>query len=253
MALTFNRVITVGDLITVISVMVTIVGSTITLSCSWSKDRQLARHEQANLVRTAAAATVAKLEHWRDISLSLFDAIQPALVQAGEDLAHDRSKSGVLEARDRLYKELYEARLSLQAAMRDEDIETYVYLYGYDSSIRQNTLTRIKKIENQMFESLLRVTEAKVLVYLSPEKKNDSSYTSASLGNALREVVAATEESFNKRLHGTLDPAVSVLISLVFKPDADLINRDVGGDESATTASTTAGRGGPATSAASAE
>ncbi|MCY4059275.1 MAG: hypothetical protein OXG44_14860 [Gammaproteobacteria bacterium] len=243
MGFTFNREITVENLIAALSVVLTLVGSTITLSCSWSKDRQLVQHEQANRVRNAAAATAAKLEHWRDMSSSLFDAIQPALVQASEDLVDGRSARQVLKARDDLFKELHDVRLSLQAAMRDEDIETsYVYLYGYDSSIRQETLTAIREMEDQMFNCLLKVTETQVLAYLSPERPGER-YTSASLGNALRGAVAEIQESFEGQLRGTLDPAVSVLINLVLKPDAELIQRDVGDDDRATTGgATTAAR-----------
>ena len=76
----FNWEITVK----VFSVIVTVAASVGAILHSRAQDRELARHEQANLVRNAAATTVANLNHWRDVSLSLFDVIQPVLIQTSQ-------------------------------------------------------------------------------------------------------------------------------------------------------------------------
>ena len=69
-----------------------------------------------------------------------------------------RSEEKIYDARDYLYKKVFESRMSMHVALRDEDIETaYVYLYGYRPGLRevfQSTLTRLKDAEECMFQNL---------------------------------------------------------------------------------------------------
>lgn len=226
----FNWEITFGDIIKAMSLVVTLSYSTCTLSYSLEQDRELELREQANQVRNAAAATVAKLERWRDISLSLFDSIQPALVATSERLVDKRSKQTVYGARDYLYKELHLSRSSVQANIRGQDLETsYVYLYGYDGgSIRRlDTLTKLGELEVAMFKDLLGDTQRAVERYLpSSLYSSNDEYFTAELGDALRDAVGNVKESFETQLNDTLDPVVCLLTELVFRSDDELIREN---------------------------
>ena len=152
-----------GNLFTAISIML----STLALLYSWAQDRTLERREQANQVRSAAADTVARLQYWHDISLSLFDSVQTALVETSKFFIDGCSRTKVYEARDYLYKELHASRVSVQAAVRDQDAESaYVYLYGYHPSIRDGVLAKLRAIEQEMFQDLLDRTQNVVQRYL---------------------------------------------------------------------------------------
>ena len=225
-----------GDRLTAISVGI----SAIALMYSWSQDRALVRHAQANQVRTAAATTVAKLEHWRASSLSLFDSIQTALVDTSDYFVNACSRNLVYTARDYLYKELHTTRVAVQASIRDQNIETdYVYL-GYRQSIPRDTLVELRRIEQQSFGDLLTIADRQVLDYLPPKGdepcalahlkpgESERPYRSADLGNVLRSEVNSVRLSFVEQVDAVLAPAVQALTALGSRSDAALVTRDPG-------------------------
>lgn len=71
----FKREITIGDMLTSASILLSIFA----LLLSWSQSRALEKREQANEVRNAAAETLAKFERWQEISMSIFDDIHNLL------------------------------------------------------------------------------------------------------------------------------------------------------------------------------
>lgn len=226
MQFTVDRTISLGDLATSAAIVVSAGVSIVTFSCSWSQDRELLQRQQADQVRNAAADTLAKLERWREISVSLFDIVQPSLVEASEGLVSDRSLVQIQRVRDRLYASLINSRLSVHAALRDEEIETaYVYLFGYRPTLRdrlQQTLTLLKEKEVQMFERLQGAVEQEVSAYLRPEIR-DREYMTATLGNALRRAVAAVRNRFEDDASETLASLEVELTNLVRKSDTQLL------------------------------
>lgn len=214
--------IAVGDLLTSASILISILA----LFFSWSQSHILQEREQANRVRNAAAQTLAKLERWQQISLSLFDEIQPDIVETSELLANNRSPAQTIKARDYLYKKLRSSRLNLQKDLRQEEIETaYVYLYSYHPSLRkrfQNVLTNLETKENEMFEQLLSNTEGRVLSWHNSSKPYETSF----LGNPLRADVTRIKKSYEAKLKKILQPIATDLTNLVIKSDSQILNKE---------------------------
>ena len=221
--LKLNPEVTVGDILTVLSVMVSVAA----LSYSWSQDRALERQRQANEVREAAANTMAKLERWKSVALSLFDLVQPHLVKTSELLARDLTREGVVTTRDTLYQWTLDSRLTTLALLRAEDIETaYVYLYGYDPRLQQElrgVLALLRHREAVVFECLQRVMQDEVFVYMPEAARGE--YTTAQLGNALRNAVGQVQRMFAQDLDIALLPMERALGALVQRSDDELLDR----------------------------
>lgn len=77
---TLDRTIKFGEILT----MVTIIVSVIALLTTLSKDRRLRISEHATKVRDAAAQTLAKLDRLEELSTSVFDEVQPLIVDVSE-------------------------------------------------------------------------------------------------------------------------------------------------------------------------
>jgi hypothetical protein len=70
----------ISDLLTSISITVALIA----FLYAWSKDRRIRSREEANVVRTAAANTLAKVDRSETLLLSLFDLIHPVITEADE-------------------------------------------------------------------------------------------------------------------------------------------------------------------------
>jgi uncharacterized protein (UPF0218 family) len=74
----WNPELKIGDFLTALSVLVALGG----FLYLWVKDRRLRRREYADRIRRAAAETVAGLDRWRQLALSLYDTIQPLITDS---------------------------------------------------------------------------------------------------------------------------------------------------------------------------
>ena len=218
----FKKEITVGNLVTSISVLVTIVA----LLVSWSEDRSLNMHEQANEVRNSAAKTMAKLERWREISLLLFDEIQPSLIETSEMLKQDRDQGTVIEARDYLYKSIQHSQLLTKKRLVEEEIETaYFYLYGYHPNMKvrfEHLFDRLQGLQKKMHHHLLLATQAQVLNYLDRDIA-EQDYKTATLGDNLRRASADVRETSRKEIDNALAPMEKLLSKIVQQSDKSLL------------------------------
>src|SRR5438876_1156154 len=123
MALTLDKTIKASDLLTSVTIIVSVVALVIT----WTKDRDVRVREQADRVRTAAAKTLAKLERWQILQLSLYDQLQPVFVETSEML---EKEFNVIGTRDYLWKQINAQHTSISAKVLEEGFETaYVDLF----------------------------------------------------------------------------------------------------------------------------
>jgi hypothetical protein len=163
---------------------VTIIVSVVALVITWTKDRDVRVHEQADRVRAAAAKTLAKLERWQTLQLSLYDQLQPVFVETSEVLDKEFN---VIGTRDYLWKQINAQHTSISAKGLEEGFETaYIDLFAYYPSIRRTFLdvvVSLKAAEQSAVESLLLDTQRAVMSF----EGNKSAYSTARLGNALRE------------------------------------------------------------------
>jgi hypothetical protein len=100
--LDWNPEIKLSDLLTIGSVAV----AAAALLGAWVKDRRLRKREYADKVRQASARALGALERWKEVSLSLFDQIQPLLTDADAMLVKEQD---VVTTRDFLWRALVDA------------------------------------------------------------------------------------------------------------------------------------------------
>ena len=207
----------VGDLLTSLSVGISVIAIVLT----WSQEIRLQEIEQSSKIRNAAARILSKLERWQEISLASLDNVQPLLVQTSEMLADTYD---VVAARDFLWKSLNEVKLELVRTHLDEDIESaYVEIYAYHPEIRTSlsaALLHAKAAEHGMFTALLAKTEADVLAF-SDQREN---YTTAHLGNALRATTAEIRSEYQHRLDNIMAPMETALLATIIKSDDEILS-----------------------------
>lgn len=155
-----DKQIKIGDLLTSITLLISMISILYTLR----KERILHQREQADRVRKAAAQTIAKLDRWSELSLSLFQDIDAIFVKASNELKEndfDRQS-----ARDFLWVKLNLTRDNMIDKKLNENIETaYVDLCIYDPLVRaffQGIFTRLKDEEEIMFNSLLEGIQVEI-------------------------------------------------------------------------------------------
>lgn len=219
MPLTLDRTIKTSDILT----SLTIILSVVALLISWSKDQESRVREQADQIRTAAAKTLAKLERWQGLQRSLYSELQPVYVETSEMLAR---KFDVIAARDYLWKQINAQRVRIAARVLDEEIETaYVDLFAYRPSIRASFLSavaKLKEAEETATSKLLLHTQTAVMSF----EGKQVGYSTAMLGNALRDAASPIAEGFVRSSNETLEPVRNQLYLLISSDDQVLVSQN---------------------------
>ncbi|MDO8434125.1 MAG: hypothetical protein Q7S58_17135 [Candidatus Binatus sp.] len=221
MAFTFDWTLKASDILTSLTIIVSVVA----LLTAWTKDRDSRTREQADRVRTAAAKTLVKLERWQGLQRSLYSELHPVYVETSEILS---KRFDVVSARDYLWKRISAQRVHIASRVLDEGIETaYVDLFAYHPSVRSTFLEAVAKLkENEEVAAslLLRDTQAAVMSF---EGKR-AGYTTAMLGNALREAAFPIEQKLMQSSSQTLAPIRDELYALISSDDRDILKRSTG-------------------------
>ncbi len=156
----FNPEITVGNMITILSIFISLAA----LLVSWNKDRSLKRREYADRIRRTASMVTAKLERRFEISLGFFDEIQPLLAKVDIEFPKDHN---IIKIRDDHWHGLVEIRAKTLQRILDEQIEiAYVDLFGYDPKIHAlylEAVNRLKLIDQNIYKQALYLTQEDVL------------------------------------------------------------------------------------------
>jgi len=220
LALTIASSFSVGELFTGTSILVSIIA----LLYAWHKDQKLRKQEYADRIRRAGSSVTAKLERWRELSLSFFAEIQPLFVDVDALLLKQRDLDAT---RDSLWRGLTVAYAESLRRIREEQIEiAYADLYGYNAKARElfsKVVGRLKKIYSGKFSDVLAKTQANVRSLRGQEK----TVVSADLGNALREPCRVLNEQLAKDLDDVIDPFRKQMIKLIEASDSDLVKKNV--------------------------
>lgn len=216
----FNTEVSVGNIVTALSVVVSAIALLITLN----KDRQLRKKEYADRIRNAAGAVTAKLERRKEIFLSFFDSIQPLITDADIKLVKEQD---VIAARDFLWRELGLAHAKCLERITDEGIEVaYKDLYGYDPDIQElfgKAIGELKKIEGAVSRAVLHRTQAAVMELEGLKGPR----VSAELGNALRDTCCGLAQEAERLIDEVLTPFQGQMIDLIRAQDGEIVNRRI--------------------------
>jgi predicted signal transduction protein with EAL and GGDEF domain len=216
-----DRTLKVSDMLTSLTIIV----SAIALIISWGKDRDIREREQANQVRNAAGQTLAKLERWQSLQLSIFDELQPEFVETSEMLAKDYD---IIGTRDHLWKSINAQRATIKTKVVSEQIEiAYIDLFTRLPAIRElflSSLNDAKLEQEKNVGSFLTATQKDVM---DLEGKKDI-YTSAMLGNALRATASDHRVSLETTTNKILEPIRRCLFDVVSTSDWKIVHGTTG-------------------------
>ena len=224
--LSFSRELKVGDLLTALTILISLA----TVVVSWNSDRRLRITKDADEIRLAAATTIGELERWEAISLSITADIQPAFVEAGEQLARSGltpvNQKSPVQVRDQLWKKFNELSTAIDRRILDERIESgYLKLFAYFPNTRTiyaSTLKRLRTADTEMRKEFLAGIESNVLAF---QKVNRDSLQSAEVGNALRRVAAEIGKKYSDRFRQERAAAETFLVAKVGAKDDELLEQ----------------------------
>lgn len=226
---TIEPTIKVGDLLTSVSILLTLVG----LLIAWSHERQSQNRVQADKSRQAAAVTLAKLERLRELSLWYYEEVKPLFVQASEELA--KNKGGVITTRDALWRQLDEARGRAIDKIHEEKIEqSYVELYGYYPQaydIITAAINKLKDRDEALFLEFQEKTQGDIFAFANEGRTElKPGYQSADLGNRLRGTSSSYKEKLKAEIDQILEEPRNFVLSIVQAPDDEILRRAADGN-----------------------
>lgn len=215
----FEWAIKFGDILTTATILVSVAA----LVVSWSRDRLTRESEQADRVRSAAAGVLTKLDRWQRITLSLYDWLQPLVIDVSEGLRNDFD---VVQARDRLWKEVAKVQADVSRIILEEEIGTsYVGLLSHFPVVRKqfrNAFGDLSETEKQISNEFLEQSQYDVLSF----KGKREEYTSAILGNALRTTAATFQRRLLDESNKIIDPLRDLLFEIIAKPNKEILGAE---------------------------
>ncbi|MBN2305837.1 MAG: hypothetical protein JXQ72_15245 [Anaerolineae bacterium] len=183
--------------------LITIIISVYTFYQSNKNNIASREKEQADEVRSAAVNTLAKLERWQDLRLSLYLEVQPDFVEASEMLFQDEA-TGVYKTRDFLWKALNNHRISIEAKILQEEIEiAYIELLSHfpaSDRLFIDVFAELDTIVADNFDHFIEASQADIQSLDGQEE----GYLSATLGNLLR----ATGDNYQAELEDQTNQAL---------------------------------------------
>jgi hypothetical protein len=178
----FKREISVGEILTFVS----IVGSAISITVSWSYDRRIKLRENGVQIRREAANTLGGVKRAGEIYLSFYDNIQQDAIQLTELFAETNNN---IASRDFLWKRLHLRQSEIQQRILNEHLETaYINLLPFDQgldSLYNITFEKLRAAYENEFHLLLADLEKLMINY-----RSKTPLETAILGNELRKKIA---------------------------------------------------------------
>jgi hypothetical protein len=221
MPLKFDKAIKASDVLTSLTIILSIIALMFTLK----RDRDTRIREQADHIRMAAAKTLAKLERWQALQKSLYSELQLNYVETSEILDAD-ADFNVVKVRDSLYKKIDAERVRIADRILSESIETaYIDLFASHPSIRATFLAataKLQECEESAVSDLKDKTQDAVLSFAGKQ----AGYTTALLGNALRNAAKPIEVKFIQETNRILTPIRENLYTLISSNDETILARN---------------------------
>jgi hypothetical protein len=179
--------IKVGDILTSLTIIVSVVALIIT----WTKDQKIRETRQADLIRSAAASAITKLDRWQALQYSLYQELQPEFIIASEKLIEEFN---VIKVRDYLWKIISNKGMEVSSKVLEEQITTsYVNLLANFPDTRNQFITMFQALNEAEIEISGKFLEQSQEDVMAFEAKKEN-YTTAMLGNKLRSTAIQHKE-----------------------------------------------------------
>lgn len=185
--------VTVGNLLTSVSLLFTAAGLFITIWRGATKRKEL----YAEKVRQSATSITVKLDRIEAIILSFYDEIQVLFVDADNEFSESGDVVGV---RDKLYRGIAKLYADNRKALLAEEIEAaYESISVYSPSIREEFRATFKILEMLGdHESALLQQHTQIAIFEASESEDE--IPSAKLGNILRKMAYDRRIALSKSL-----------------------------------------------------
>ncbi|MEQ9218491.1 MAG: hypothetical protein RLO17_10635 [Cyclobacteriaceae bacterium] len=176
----FKREISVGELFTAISILISLIGVLYT----WNKNQQIAISNEATRMRELSIQAFSNIQQWQEEERLFYNKAEVLIKQVSRSYTenHDR-----ILARDMFWEEVSQLRNELDAKILSKDLRTFHFSLlnkGIDrDSIFITTIALIGKLLEFNHKAYLQETEKTILL----EEIQDPSQ-SAILSNHLRKV-----------------------------------------------------------------
>ena len=211
-----KKEVTLGDMLTPISVLLSVVA----LWFTWSHDANLKKQQYADQIRHSASTVTAKIERWSPLADRYFEDIQSTIVDVSEKIeaTHKREPANRM-----LFRGLVQAEATASQRIVDEELEVaYIELYGYVPSLQKtfdSTIQRIKTAEVNAHDQISSALQ---------EKLTDDQVlklpTSIQIGNVLRISAGEQRQQLRKRIEGIASPLREKMLTLIGLSDEDMLN-----------------------------
>lgn len=221
--MTLNTEVTIGNLITCISVLVSIIA----ICYAWIKERKLKIRTNANLIRNAAAKTLKGVERWKELTLSISYKCESYFVETSEMLSEKKiiEESELERARDFLWKRLMSIIEDNKNQILIGDLRNYYFdMFKYAPDIRQHYDTAVfnlEKAENEMIIDFIEINTQQTILNVNTHIQEE--YYSAILGNQLRFVRNDCMDKYREALESSIKEIKEILIEIIKEPDEKLI------------------------------
>jgi hypothetical protein len=216
----FKPEVSVGDILTVATILLSLVALLSTLY----REQQLKRKEYADKIRHAAATIIAKLERWRELELRFYQEIQLVTIDTSLEFLKTKDK---FATRDYLWREFVRTHTISSQRFSDEQIEiAYVDLYGYNLVVQElfvKAINQMKTIEEDMYVEVLRLTQNEILE-LDPVQH----VYSAEIGNNLRDACSRVATKHKKLMDAVVAEFRNEMMKIVGETrDSKIVNKKV--------------------------
>jgi len=216
-----NR-ITIGELITVIS----IVFSAISVLITWRNEQRIQILENATRTRVEIAKTLNTVNQVIQIQLSFYELIEEDIVEASRIVIVEKEP---FKARDYMWEKLFRHRGEILNIISQNEWEiayTNLLTYGISAdSLYLKTINRLKGLQENQFNLTLRAFEKEIMDFKpsSPEQQTTA------LIDRLRELKKTFRESHLEYSKIATSDLNSFCLQLINETDKKLIfNADVG-------------------------
>lgn len=188
---------------------------------SWTQDRNVRIRDQADQVRSAAAKALAKLERWKELSVSLCASADPDFVKTtGMLFKGNEGNSAALD----LYRDsLMSAHTAIAEQIRQEQQEVaYIDLDAYQPDIYQELAAAVQDLKNAEAATFEDVRQAPEAVILSFSRQQGTDLLA--FENQLRDACADRyDHAFRKTIDDRLAPILKALTDLISQSDRDVL------------------------------
>ena len=209
-----NR-ITIGELMTVVS----IVFSAVSVLITWRNEQKIQILENATRTRVEIAKTLNTVNQVIQIQLSFYELIEEDIVEASRISVVEKEP---IKARDYMWEKLFRHRGEILNIISQNDWEvayTNLLTYGISAdSLYINTINRLKKLQENQFNLTLRAFEKEITDF-----KPSSGQQTTALIDRLRELKKTFRESHLEYSKIATSDLNSFCLKLINETDKKLI------------------------------